>query len=98
MEAGEVGTNVKPKASTSDSIGDSWWEERLLMAIFEKLVYSSWRIQRLALLFFMECVSRKSFLNKSLEYGFLSRGAIAEFFNGNFEVFDDACFCEEFRE
>ena len=44
MEAGCVGTKFKPKASTSVSIGDSWWEERFLMALFLKPVCSSWRI------------------------------------------------------
>ena len=27
MEAGAVGTKLRPKASTSVSTGDSWWEE-----------------------------------------------------------------------
>ena len=33
MEAGGVGTKLRPKASTSVSVGVSWWEERFLMAL-----------------------------------------------------------------
>ena len=44
VEARGVGTNLRPKASTSVSVGDSWWEERFLMALFLKFVRSSWRI------------------------------------------------------
>ena len=50
------------------------------MALFLKLVCSSWRIQRLVLLrFFLVSVSRKSFLKKIFEYGRLGRAAIAKF-------------------
>ena len=41
MEAESAGTNLRPKASTSVSFGDSWWEERFLIALFLKLVCSS---------------------------------------------------------
>ena len=30
VEAGAVGTKLRPKASTSVSMNDSWWEEGLL--------------------------------------------------------------------
>ena len=70
VEAGCV--KFRPQTSTSVSIGDSWWEERFLMALFLKLICSSWRIQRLVLLkFFMVHVSEKSFLNEILVYGYL---------------------------
>ena len=50
-----------------------------LWLFFLKLVCSSWRIWGLVLLkFFVVCVSRKSFLNKSWEYGRLSCASIAE--------------------
>ena len=39
-----VGTRLRPKANTLVSMGDSWWEERFHMALFLKLVCSSWRI------------------------------------------------------
>ena len=42
-----VETKLRPKQSTSVSMGDSWWEERFLMALFLKFVLSSWRIRRL---------------------------------------------------
>ena len=38
MEAGGVGTKLRPKVSTSVSLGDSWWEKRFLMALIPKLV------------------------------------------------------------
>ena len=80
VEAGDVGTKLRPRASTSVSIGDSWWEERFLMALFLKLVCSSWRIQRLELLkFFVVRIFRKSFLNESLEYGRLGDSTNDEF-------------------
>ena len=41
MEARGVGTKLRPKLSTSVSVGYSWWEERFLMALFLKLVWSS---------------------------------------------------------
>ena len=50
------------------------------MALFLKLICSSWRIQRLVLLkFFMVHVSEKSFLNDILVYCYLIRAIIAEF-------------------
>ena len=59
-----VGKNLKPNASTSVSIGDSWWEERFLMALFLKLVWSSWWIRRLVILKFLVVrVSGKNFMN-----------------------------------
>ena len=51
VEVGGVGTKLRPKASTLVSIGDSWWEERFVMALFLKLVCSSWRIVRLVLMY-----------------------------------------------
>ena len=44
VEAGGVGTKLRPKTSTSVSMRDSWWEERFLMVLFLKLVFSSWSI------------------------------------------------------
>ena len=44
MEAGVVGTKLRPKVSTSVSVGDSWWEERFLVDLFLKFVWSSWMI------------------------------------------------------
>ena len=44
VEAGGVGTKFRPKVSTSVLMEDSWSEERFLMALFLKLVWSSWRI------------------------------------------------------
>ena len=44
VKDGGVGTKLKPRASTSVSIGDSWWDKRFLMALFQKFVCSSWRI------------------------------------------------------
>ena len=38
METRRVGTKLRPKASTSVSVRDSWWEEGFLMALFLKLV------------------------------------------------------------
>ena len=38
MEAGGFGTKLRPKVSTSVSIGDSWWEESYQMALFFKLL------------------------------------------------------------
>ena len=80
VEAGGVGTKLRPKASTSVSIGDSWWEERFLMALFLKLARSCWGIRCLVLLkFLVVCISGKSFLNEGLEYGRLSHNVIAKF-------------------
>ena len=65
-----VGTKLRPKASTSVSMGDSWWEERFLMALFLNFVWSSWRIQRLVFLKFLVVrTCGKSFLNEAMEYG-----------------------------
>ena len=44
MEAGGVGTNLRPKTSTSVSVGDSCWKERFLRALILKFVWSSCRI------------------------------------------------------
>ena len=41
MEAGGVGTKLRPKASTSVSVEDSWWEKTFLMSFFLKFVWSS---------------------------------------------------------
>ena len=38
VEAGGVGTKLRPKASTSVSVGVSRWEERFLMALLLKFV------------------------------------------------------------
>ena len=80
MEGGGVGTKLRSKASTSVSMGDSWWEEGFHMALFLKLICSSWRIRCLAFLkFLIVYVSRKSFLNEGLEYGCLGCAVIAKF-------------------
>ena len=44
VEAGSVGTKLRPKASTSVSVGDIWLEERFLMALILKFVWNSWSI------------------------------------------------------
>ena len=41
VEAGGVGTKLRPKASTSVSVEDSWWEKTFLMSFFLKFVWSS---------------------------------------------------------
>ena len=65
-----VGTKLRPKASTSVSVGDSWWEERFLMALFLNFVWRSWRIQRLVFLKFLAVrTCGKSFLNEGMGYG-----------------------------
>ena len=75
VEAGDVGTKLRPKVSTPVSMGDSWWEE-----IFLKFVWSSWRIQRLVFLkFLIVRVCRKSFLNEGMEYGRLGCAVLANF-------------------
>ena len=80
MEVGDVGTKLRPKASTSVSMGDSWWEERFLMALFLKLVWSSWRIWRLVFLnFLVVCICGKSFLNDDMKYGHLGCAVLAAF-------------------
>ena len=43
VEAGGVGTKLRPKASTLVSVGFSWWEERFVVALLLKFVWSSWR-------------------------------------------------------
>ena len=40
----DVGTKLRPKVSTSVSMGNSCWEERFLMALFLKFVWSFFRI------------------------------------------------------
>ena len=61
-------------------MGDSWWEERFLMALFLKLVWSSWRIRCLVFLKFLVVpVSGKSFMNEGLECGCLGCAVIAKF-------------------
>ena len=80
VEGGGVGKKLRPKVSTSVSIGDSWWEERFLMALILKLIWSSCRIRRLVFLKFLVVhVSGKSFLNKGLEYDRLGCAFIAKF-------------------
>ena len=80
MEAGGVGTELRPKMSTSVSTGDSCFEDRFLMPLSLKLVCSSCRIRHLVFLkFLVVCVSGISFLNEGVEYGCLSLAVIAEF-------------------
>ena len=80
MEAGSVGTKLRPKPSTSVSMGDSWWEEKFVMVLFLKIVWSSWRIRRLVFLkFLVVCVSGKRFLNEGMEYGCLGCAALVNF-------------------
>ena len=70
VEAGGVSTKLRPRACTSVSIGDRWWEERFLMALFLEFVCSFWRFRRLVLLkFFVVRISGNSFLNEGLAYG-----------------------------
>ena len=52
MEIAGVSKKLRPKASTSVGMGDSWWK----MSVFLKPISSSWRIWRLALLKFSWCV------------------------------------------
>ena len=80
MEARGVGTKLRAKPSTSVSMRNNWWEDRFLMALFLKLVWSSWRIRRLVFLkFFVVRVCGKSFLNECMEYGRLGCGVLANF-------------------
>ena len=80
MEADGVGTKLRPKVRTSDSMGDSRWEERFLMALFLKLAWSSRRIRCLVFLkFLIVLVSGKSFLNEGLKYGCLACAFIVKF-------------------
>ena len=37
VEAGGVGTKLRPRASTSVSVGDSWWEKTFLMSFFSEI-------------------------------------------------------------
>ena len=53
VEPRGLGTKLRPKASTSVSMGDSWWEERFLMALFLKFVWDFKSIQYLAFLKFL---------------------------------------------
>ena len=79
-EAGSVGTKLRPKASTLVSVGVSCWEERFLMALLLKFVWSSWRIWRLVFLKFLVVrVCGKSFLNEGMEYGRLGCAVLANF-------------------
>ena len=80
MEAGSAGAKLRPKASTSVSMGDSWWEDKFVMVLFLKIVWSSWRIRRLVFLkFHVVCVSGKSFLNEGMEYGCLGCAVLDNF-------------------
>ena len=80
MEAGGVGAKLRPKVSTSVSVGDSWWEERFLVAFILKFVWSSWRIWRLVFLKFLVVhVCEKNFLNEGMEYGRLGCAVLANF-------------------
>ena len=80
VEAGGVGTKLRPKASTSISLGVSWWEERFLMTLLLKFVWSSWRIWRLVFLKFLVVrVCGKSFLNEGMEYSRLGCAILASF-------------------
>ena len=80
VEARGVETKLRPKAGTSVSVGDSWWEERFLMALFLKFVWSSWRIWHLVFLKFLVVgVCGKSFLNEGMEYGHLGCAVLTNF-------------------
>ena len=80
MEVGGVGTKLRPKASTSVSVGNSWWEERFFMTLLLKFLWSSWRIWRLVFLKFLVVrVCGKSFLNEGMEYGRLGCAVLANF-------------------
>ena len=80
VEAGGIGAKLRPKASTSVSVGDSWWEERFLVAFILKFVWSSWRIWRLMFLKFLVVhVCGKNFLNEGMEYGRLGCAVLANF-------------------
>ena len=87
-----VGTKLRPKASTLVSVGFSWWEERLLMALLLKFVWSSWRIWRLVFLKFLVVrVCGKSFLNEGMEYGRLGCAVLANFSEPSLRFFVDVC-------
>ena len=80
MEAGGVGTKLRPKTSTSVSVGVSWWEERFFMTLLLKFVWSSRRIWRLVFLKFLVVrVCGKSFLNDGMKYGCLDYAVLANF-------------------
>ena len=80
VEARGVGTKLRPKTSTSVSMGDRWWEERFLMTLFLNFVWSSWRIQRLVFLkFLVVCTYGKSFSNEGMEYGQLGCAVLVNF-------------------
>ena len=80
MEVRGVGTKLRPKASILVSVEDSWWEERFLMAVFLKFVWSSWRIWHLMFLKFLVVrVCGKIFLNEGMEYGRLGCAVLANF-------------------
>ena len=62
------------------------------MALFLKLVCSSWRIQCLVFLkFFVVHISGISFLNEGLDYCCLGCTVIAKFLGAIFMVFVDVC-------
>ena len=87
VEAGGIGTKLRPRASTSVSIGDRWWGERFLMALFLKLVCSFWRTRHLVLLkFFVVRISGKSFLNEGLACGRLGDSTNDEFLESSVRV------------
>ena len=80
MEVRGVGTKLRPKASILVSVEDSWWEERFLMAVFLKFVWSSWRIWHLVFLKFLVVrVCGKSFLNEGMECVRLGCAVLANF-------------------
>ena len=80
MEPRGVVTKLRRKVNTSVSMGDSWWEERFLMALFLKFVLSFWRIPRLPFLKFLVVrVCGKSFLNEGVEFGSLGCDVLANF-------------------
>ena len=80
VEAGSVGTKFRPKVSTLVSVENSWWEERFLMALFLKFIWSSWRIRRLVFLKFLAvCVCGRSFLNEAMEYCCLGCAVLVNF-------------------
>ena len=80
VEAGGVGTKFRPKASTSVSVEGNWCEERFLMALFLKFVWSSCRIWHLVFLkFLVVSVCGKSLLNEGMEYGHLGCAVLANF-------------------
>ena len=91
LKARGVGTKLRPKPSTSVSIGDSWWEDMFLMALILKFVWSSWRIRCLVFLkFFVVCVWQEFF---KWEYGVWPLGlwCPCQLLRAIFTVFVDEC-------